>query len=232
MHLARPLVLLLALALSLPATASAGAKQREKIASAIEVLHEVTANPDDSVPPSLLRGARAVAIIPGVVKVGFVIGGRYGSGVLVRHEANGDWSNPAFISLTGGSVGLQVGAQSTDVLLVIKGDKTLDDLNSGKFTLGADAAIAAGPVGRQAEAATDTALHAKIYAYSRSSGLFAGVSLQGASLRFDDKSNHAFYGPDADAAKIFAGQVTPESVITDRLRDALAKAAAMAAPAR
>jgi len=230
MRRAHALIAIFALALSLPALASAGTKQREKIEAAIQVLHEITAKPEESIPPSLLHGARAVAIIPGVVKVGFVIGGRYGSGVLLRHQADGSWSNPAFISLAGGSVGLQVGAQSTDVLLVIKSDKTLDDLGSGRFTLGVDAAIAAGPVGRQAETATGS--HAAIYAYSRSRGLFAGVSLQGASLRFDGKANHAFYGPDASVADIFDGRATPESGITKQLRDALSGAATMAAAAR
>lgn len=147
------------------------------------------------IPDSLLADARGVAIIPGVIKVGFVVGGQRGRGVVIIRERDGSWRAPLFVTITGGSVGWQIGAQSTDFMLVFKSQKSVDGLMRGKFTLGADAAIAAGPVGRRAGAATDAELRAEIFSYSRSRGLFAGVSLEGSALQVDDAANTAYYGP-------------------------------------
>jgi lipid-binding SYLF domain-containing protein len=137
-----------------------------------------------------------VAILPDVVKAGFVVGGRYGRGVILLRQPDGSWSNPVFITLAGGGIGWQVGVQSTDLVLVFKTSNSLDRIlkGKGKLTLGADVAVAAGPVGRQAEAATDAMLRAEIYSYSRSRGLFAGVSVEGAGLLVDCEANEAFYG--------------------------------------
>jgi lipid-binding SYLF domain-containing protein len=187
----------------------AGSKEVEKVEAATEVLTELMAIPEKGIPPFLLQNAYGVAVIPAVVKASLVIGGRYGWGVLVVREKEGGWSNPSFVSLTGGSVGYQIGAQSTDVILVFKSRKSIDGIVKGKFTLGADAAVAAGAVGRQAEAATDLHLKAEIYSYSRSRGLFAGIALEGAALQIDDKSNAAFYGKEG---------ITPADIFANRER--------------
>jgi len=171
----------------------AASKQEEKVTDAINVLDEIMAIPEKGIPPSLLHNAKGIAIIPGVIKAGFIIGGRHGKGILVVHSTESEWSNPAFISFTGGSVGWQIGAQSSDIILVLRTKRSVDNLMKGKFTLGADASIAAGPVGRQVEAGTDIELKAEIVSYSRSRGLFAGLSVEGSSLQIDDEANWAFY---------------------------------------
>lgn len=181
-----------------------------------------------AIPDSLLQDAQAVAIVPNVVKVGLIIGGRHGRGVVIVRQADGSWSPPTFIELSGGSVGWQVGVQSTDVVLVFKNRQGLDSLLQGnKFTLGADAAVAAGPVGRQASAATDAQLRAEVYSYSRSRGLFAGVALDGSVLSIDSASNTAFAeGGEAaseDAAALLAA-------LTAEPTPAVANAAAAPAP--
>jgi lipid-binding SYLF domain-containing protein len=165
-----------------------------KLARATEVLERFTRIPEESIPPALLRGAYGVAVIPDVIKAGFFVGGRRGKGILVVRSANGEWSNPAFVTLTGGSLGWQIGGQSTDTVLVFKSSKSVENIAEGKLTLGADAAIAAGPVGRQTAAATDLRLSAEVYSYSRSRGLFAGVALEGAVIGIDEQANRAFYG--------------------------------------
>lgn len=163
--------------------------------SATDVLTALSDIPARGIPPALLQDAQAVAIIPNVLKAGFIIGGRHGTGVLLVRQPDGAWSNPVFVSLTGGSIGWQVGVQSTDIVLVFKTRAGLERImrGRGKLTLGADIAVAAGPVGRQAEAATDGQLRAEIYSYSRSRGLFAGLSLEGAGLNVDNEANDDFY---------------------------------------
>ena len=163
------------------------------VETAIHVMDEVMALPARSIPESLLAHAQAIAIIPNLVKGGFVIGVRYGRGVVLVRDENGRWKPPAFVRLGGGSVGYQVGVQATDVVLVFKTQNSVKGLMNGKFTLGVDAAAAAGPVGRQAAAATDATLKAEIYSYSRSRGLFVGVSLDGAALTIDHAANAAYY---------------------------------------
>ena len=158
------------------------------------VLNEIMRIPEKGIPPALLKNAHAVAIIPGVIKGAFIVGGRHGTGVLLVRGENGHWSDPVFISITGGSVGWQVGGTSTDLVLVFKSLRGVQSLLKGKFTLGADAAAAAGPVGRNAEAATDVMLKSEILSYSRSRGLFAGLSLEGAALLVDDDADAGYYG--------------------------------------
>lgn len=150
---------------------------------AAAVVREISAIPEKAMPPALLKNAHAIAVIPNVIKAGLVVGGRYGKGVLLVRDAAGGWQAPAEISITSGSLGWQIGVQSTDVILVFKTPRSVQGLASGKVTLGADASVAAGPVGRHAEAATDIQLKAEVYSYSRNRGLFAGVSFEGSGLQ-------------------------------------------------
>jgi lipid-binding SYLF domain-containing protein len=188
---------------------------------AIRVLREIMESPDRRIPRDLLRDAEAVAVIPDVVKAGFVIGGRHGRGLIAVRGADGTFSNPSFISLTGGSVGFQAGVQSTDVILVFRTRRGVDGLVNGKFTLGADAAVAAGPVGRTAAMATDAMLKAEIYSYSRSRGLFAGVALDGAVLAIDHEANRRAYGRGVTPRRIFEGGAPPTLDRIVDFRDAL-----------
>ncbi|MET0023756.1 MAG: lipid-binding SYLF domain-containing protein [Sedimenticola sp.] len=193
---------------------AASSDQEAKMAEVLEVLGELQRIPEESIPPALLENAGAVAVIPNVVKVGLVIGGRYGKGVVTVRKEDGRWGDPLFLTVTGGSVGWQLGAQSTDVVLVFKSRKSVDSLVDGKFTLGADAAIAAGPVGRQAAAATDVQLQSEIFSYSRSRGLFVGIALDGASLEIQQMDNARYYKqPEITAQQIIDGMAAtrPES---------------------
>ncbi|HEY2787472.1 MAG TPA: lipid-binding SYLF domain-containing protein [Fimbriiglobus sp.] len=164
------------------------------IEDATSVLTDLGKIPLKGIPPKLLEDAKAVAIIPGTIKVGFVVGGRMGHGLVLTKNEKGEWSDPTFITLGGASVGFQAGVQSTDVVLVFKKRESLEKVLSGKdkLTLGADASIAAGPVGREAGAATDGKLHAEIFSYSRGRGLFAGVSFNGAAIMHDRDNNEMF----------------------------------------
>ena len=185
---------------SLPVAAS----EDQLAADAADVVEALAEIPEAGIPPALLRDAYAIAVIPNVIKVGLLIGGRFGKGLLTVRTAEREWSNPAFVTLTGGSFGFQFGAQSTDVILVFKNKRSVDNIVNGKVTLGADAAIAVGPLGRRTEAATDAQFQAEIYSYSRSRGLFAGVSLEGAALQIDGDANADFYGqPGIEASSIF-----------------------------
>jgi lipid-binding SYLF domain-containing protein len=178
----------------LPAAALAGPAEDRTIAAAHEVLQQFQHLQISQIPESMLANVHAVAIIPDVVKLGFIVGGQRGHGVVVIRQADGSWRAPIFVTITGGSIGWQIGAQATDFMLVFKTQKSVDGLMRGTFTLGADASIAAGPVGRRAQAATDAELKAEIYSYSRSRGLFAGVSLDGSALTIDDRANAGYYG--------------------------------------
>ena len=197
----------------------------ETVQSAADVIEEIGSIPEKSIPASLLRDAQGIAIIPNVIKVGFVLSGRYGRGVVVMRDQNGLWGNPVFITLAGGNLGPQIGAQATDVVLVFKTRRSVDGFLKGqKFTLGADAGIAAGPLGREAEASTDPKIQAEIYSYSRSRGLFAGLSLGGTVLDVDYAANAAFYQRrNITPAVIVAGNNLPVPVVVVRLRTTLDK---------
>jgi len=206
----------------LPATSALAGNGEEKVKQAGTVMEQIMAIPESAIPPNLLNNAHGIAIIPGVIKAGFVIGARYGTGVVLVRNAAGSWSNPCMVSLGGGSVGWQVGAQSTDVILVFKSARSVEGLIKGKYTLGVDAAVAAGPVGRRVEGATDITLKAEILSYSRSRGFFAGVSLEGSALQIDDKANADYYQQSyvrANDVLYGAGLVAPPS--TQRLREIL-----------
>lgn len=194
MSLRSLLVSLLAI-LCIPLVGSAATKEEASAAQAANVLAEVSELPARGIPEALLRNAEAIAIIPGLVKGGLVIGGRHGRGVVMIREETGRWGFPVFIEVTGGSIGWQIGIQSIDLVLVFKTRRSLEGILEGKkFTLGADAAVAAGPVGRRLEAGTDQNLKAEIYSYSRARGLFAGISIDGAVIKIDESANSAFYG--------------------------------------
>jgi len=216
------------LAFLMPTSLFAAGKEAAKIDSAIEVLEQIMAIPEKSIPPQLLANAQGIAIIPNVIKVGFVLGGRHGKGILFVRDKRAGWSNPSFVALTGGSFGWQIGAQSTDVILVFKTGRSVEGIMKGKFTLGADAGVAAGPVGRRVEAATDAQLKSEIYSYSRSRGLFAGVSLEGSVLQIDDSANAVFYGREGiRAGDIFVNEGIPVSDSVSQLKKKLAKYASI-----
>lgn len=196
--------MLVVLSLALAAPVFADTKEEQRVGDAADVLDQLLRIPEKTIPPALLSRAYAVAVIPDVVKVGFGVGARRGKGVIVVRQDDNSWSNPAFVTLTGGSIGWQVGAQSTDIILVFKTRKGVVDISGGKLTLGADASIAAGPVGRHTEVATDLRFEAEVMSYSRSRGLFVGIALEGAGVTMDRKANAAFYGdPSMTPEKIF-----------------------------
>lgn len=187
----KTLIVVLSLMLAFPATAAT--REEKRVGDAADVIEQLLRIPEKAIPPTMLARAYAVAVIPDVVKAGFGVGVRRGKGIIVVRQDDNSWSNPAFITLTGGSFGWQIGAQSTDVILVFKTRKGVVDISRGKLTLGADASIAAGPVGRHGELATDLRFEAEIVSYSRSRGLFAGVALEGTGVTMDHKANTAFY---------------------------------------
>jgi len=189
--------------------AHAQAREQGRLLIASEVLEEIRNSRDQSIPERLLQRAYAIAVIPDLTKVAFFAGGRRGHGVLVVRDKQGRFSNPVLITLTGGSFGWQWGVQSTDIVLVFTTAKGVEGITGGKVTLGADASVAAGPVGRQAEAATDATFRSEVYSYSRSRGVFAGIALDGSALTIDDKADAAFYKrPGIMASDILAGNVT------------------------
>lgn len=207
--------------------AFAGEKELKRAEGAVRTLNEVMQAPDKAIPRDLLQNAQAIAVIPDVIKAGFVVGGRRGEGLLSVKTRDGVWSNPTYVTLTGGSVGFQAGVSSTDVILVFRTQRGVDSIVHGKFTLGADASAAAGPVGRTAQASTDAQLKAEIYSYSRSRGLFAGVALDGSVIAIDNDSNQAVYGAGMTPRRIFEGGVesVPNAVVDfrDRLEEYTAR---------
>jgi lipid-binding SYLF domain-containing protein len=210
----------------------AGGREAATLESAADVVAAFSDLSIRCIPPALMQDAQGVAVLPNVVKAGFVVGGRFGRGVVLVRRPDGGWSNPVFVTLAGGGLGWQVGVQSTDVILVFKTRDGLDRIlqGKGKLTLGGDVGVAAGPVGRQAEAATDGQLKAEIYSYSRSRGLFAGVSLEGAGLLVDADADEAFYGlRGGRPADVLSLQgVTAAEV--ERLKSRLAELTAAPAP--
>ena len=199
-------------------------REDARLITATQVLEELRATPDQNVPDWLMQRAYGVAVIPEVIKGAFIFGGRYGNGVLSVRDTLGRFSNPIFITLTGGSVGWQVGATSTDVVLVFVTARSVENFARGKFTLGADASVAAGPVGRQTEAAAG--INAEIYSYSRSRGLFAGVALDGTVIAFDHHANNSFYhGDEVTTTEITSGKVTTHAETARRFLASVAASA-------
>ena len=226
----RPIHAVLGVALAVASTAAfAGPTEDARAQNAVRVLTDIQAIPESAIPDKLFDEARAVIVVPDAVKLGLVVGGRRGRGLLSVKAADGTWSNPAFVTLTGGSIGFQAGVQSADIVLVFRSDRGLDSIVNGKFTLGADAGVAAGPVGRNASAATDGAMKAEIWSWSRARGLFAGVALDGAVLSIDDAADESVYGRDTTPRMIFESRMPqPPSAAVVGFRDALEEASATA----
>jgi len=223
-------VLLLSCAMTTAAVA--GERQEARLLTSTQVLSELMRMPEQNIPTWLMERAYAVAVIPSVIKVGLGIGGRRGKGVLVVRKDNGGWSNPIFINLTGGSFGFQVGVQSTDVVLVFTSKQSIEGIVGGKVTLGADASVAAGPVGRQSSAATDIGLTAQVYSYSRASGLFAGVALDGSAITIDSSSNESFYKkPGILASEIIRADAPNAPMPADQFIAAVQRSSSGNAPA-
>jgi len=181
----------------------------KRLERASEVFGEIMQSPDKGIPGDLLDKAECVGIIPGLKKGGLGIGGKYGKGVVMCRRGDRSWSAPAFVTIEGGSFGLQIGFTQVDVIMLFMNKKGVDKLMGDKFTIGADASAAAGPVGRETSAQTNVRLDAEILTYSRAKGLFAGVSLDGATLRPDKDDNRNFYGKDVDARKVLLEGAVP-----------------------
>jgi lipid-binding SYLF domain-containing protein len=219
-------------ALVLAPQARADGRESAIVTLANEVLKEFNQIPEKGIPAALMADAQGVAVFPDVVKAGFVLGGRHGRGVLLVRDPAGNWANPVFVVVSGGSVGWQAGVQSTDVVLVFKNRGGVDGLlKRRKVTLGADAGVAAGPIGRKAEAATDAQLKSEIYSYSRSRGLFLGVSLEGSVLRIDPEGTDRYYEQRVNPAELMAGKPIPVRESTLKLKATLAALAPPTLPA-
>ncbi|MBS7457116.1 lipid-binding SYLF domain-containing protein [Coralloluteibacterium stylophorae] len=228
-------LVVLTVLLAFAGAAFAGAREDQRASDAVIVLDNMMMVPEQALPEAMLREAQAIAVFPNVVKAGLVIGGRRGHGLISVRMRDGTWSNPSFITLTGGSIGFQAGVQASDLVLVFRSQRGVDSIVNGKFTLGADAAVAAGPVGRMAQASTDEQLKAEIYAYARARGLFAGLAIDGAVMSINHRANQAVYGANTTPRAIFENRVGPSSTpivdFRDRLEEYSAVAAGTSAPA-
>src|SRR5579863_8680399 len=202
--------LLIVTSLVLLVTVTAIASDREEDVNrthkAAQVFQEIMNTPDQAIPHNLLESAKCIAIIPGDVKFAFIFGGNYGRGLATCRTGHG-WSAPMFVAIDGGSVGYQIGGSSTDLVMLFMNDHALQSLLGDKFKLGADASVAAGPVGRDAAADTDIRMRAEILTYSRSHGVFAGVSLNGTVVEADRSGDHAMYGESVTSRQILDGGV-------------------------
>jgi lipid-binding SYLF domain-containing protein len=180
-------------------TTPAPTDELQRIASSITVLRELTSSPDDSIPQSLLQRADAIVVIPTLVKGGFIVGAKHGRGIMsARTPSARQWSLPMFVTMTGGSIGWQIGVQSVDLVLLVMNPSGVSSLLDDKFTIGGTLSASAGPVGRSAEASTDAKLNSQILAYSRAKGLFAGATIEGSALHPDKEANRDFYGATVD----------------------------------
>ena len=213
--MSRTLVAMLAIAGAMGTVAFAAdreVKVDDRLDASADTLTDMMRAADNGIPQDLLDKAKCVVVIPGMKKAGFIFGAKYGRGFAVCRRAGGSgWSAPAAMRSEGGSFGFQIGLSDTDVVLLVMNDGGMKHLLSDKFTLGGDATVAAGPIGRAASAETDAMMNAEILSYSRSRGLFAGISLEGATLRPDEETNHELYGHDATNREILTGDFkTPE----------------------
>lgn len=176
----------------------------ERVSASTTVMRQLMAAPDDAIPEHILDRAEAIVVIPSLVKGGFVVGAEHGKGIMsVRDRETGTWSVPSFVAMTGGSFGWQIGLQAVDLVLVVMNKDGLDGLLSSEFTIGGDGSVAVGPVGRTAQAGTDATMQAKILAYSRARGLFAGATVKGSALGDDTEANEAVYGRKYSAREVF-----------------------------
>jgi lipid-binding SYLF domain-containing protein len=197
--------------------------EAERVAAATAVFDEVMNVPEQSIPHSVVSKAQGVAIFPAVKKGGFVVGGQWGRGIMSVRGARGSWSAPAFLTLTGGSFGLQIGGQEIDLVLVVMNREGLERLVRNQFKVGVDAGIAAGPVGRDAQASTDIQMRAKILSYSRARGLFAGVTINGGTIKQDRNANERFYGRSYSTRELVFERLGGAPPPVPAWRDALAR---------
>ena len=197
--------------------------QAERSQKAAEVLTEIMNIPDDAIPEELMARAHGIAVIPHVVKGAFGLGGQWGKGLMAQRREDGSWGTPAFVQIGGGSFGFQIGVQATDVVLVFTDESGIKGLLDGKLKLGADASATAGPVGRKAEVGTDVLLRSGIFAYSRSKGLFAGVSLDGSVVSIDDSGNRKAYGKEVTGEQVLLGKAVRSNSVVDPFLKALQK---------
>ncbi len=210
------------LLLFLPTYSFGGSMELEaRLSECADIFHDMMKAPDAGIPKDLIKRTRAVVIFPSVLKAGLGVGGHYGKGVILRrHPRTGKWGPPAFLTLVGGSFGWQIGVQSTDLVLLVMNDVSLKGLFHDKFTIGADASVAAGPVGRDASAGTDIDLSAGMLSYSRAKGIFAGVSIKGSVIETDWSANRSYYGSDRSVSDIFfsgKGTMSPQAARLIRL---------------
>ncbi len=183
-------------------------KASDRVQSAADVLNEIQSAPDSGIPNEILGSAECVAVVPSMLKGGFIVGAKYGRGLASCRNPKG-WSAPAFFTVTGGSVGFQIGGQAVDLVMLIMNKDGMKHLLSSQFALGADASVAAGPVGRHAEGNTDWKMRAEVLTYSRARGVFAGVTLNGAVVKQDKDSTRDFYGHMVTTNAALTGEVEP-----------------------
>jgi lipid-binding SYLF domain-containing protein len=229
MRIHTSVLLLAGVALAAAASAvHAQAREEGRLLVASQVLEELRSGRDEVIPDRLLERAYGIAVIPDLTKVAFFAGGRRGHGVLVVRDREGRFTSPVFVTMTGGSFGWQWGVQSTDIVLVFTTPRGIEGISGGKLTLGADASVAAGPVGRQASAATDPTFKAEVYSYSRNRGVFAGLALDGTVISINEDADAAFYKkPGVAASDILAGQVTSDDDAARRFMAAVASSTGM-----
>jgi lipid-binding SYLF domain-containing protein len=214
-------IVLLAMA---PIRTGAQSDEVERIRESITVFDEIMAARDKAIPNSVLEKSEGIAVFPSTIKGGFIVGGQHGRGILSARLTGGRaWSAPGFMTVTGGSFGAQIGAQAVDLVLVIVNRRGLQKMMGNEFKVGVDAGVAAGPVGREASAATDIQMRAEIFSYSRSRGLFAGINLNGASIRSDDDANQRFYGKTLRTADVIFKMIPDVPSAAGDWRTTLAK---------
>jgi lipid-binding SYLF domain-containing protein len=198
--------------------------EAQVITESMEVLRELTATPDKGIPNHLLQRAEAIIVIPSLVKGGFIVGGKHGKGIVsVRDRSTRQWTAPAIVKLTGGSIGWQIGLEKVDLAMLVMNRSGVDELLADKFTLGGSASVTAGPVGRSADAATNAQMGSKILAYSRAQGLFAGAALEGAKLHADDDDNAELYGEAVRLRDVLNGKVSTTPKVAETWREFISR---------
>ncbi len=215
-----PALLLIIFMCAFIAPVKSQTKQEDKIDAATKVLQDFS-KMKESIPSELLKVTEGIIVVPKLINAGFVLAGKRGKGIAMVKLENGNWSNPVFVTITGGSVGFQAGVQSVDLVLIFKSAETLQNIGKGSFTLGGDISVTAGPVGRNSTASTDYKLEAEVYSYSRSKGLFAGISLAGSAISIDSKANESFYGNDDDAKTLFSNSTLNTSASVKKMKSTL-----------
>jgi lipid-binding SYLF domain-containing protein len=219
----RPFIFLAFLVVAAGCTA-AQTVETDRVKSALDIFQVFTTVPEYEIPAVLMRNASGIAILPGVKRIGFVVGGMRGKGVLVVRGKDGGWSRPLFVTITGGSIGWQIGIQSSDIILFFRTPQSVERVLRGKYTIGVDASVAAGSLGRDAAAVTDKDLTAEIYSYSRARGVFAGLAIQGAAIDIDYGANAAYYQKEiAQPSEILSGTDLPDPETAKQLRQGIAR---------